>query len=346
MTERSNLSPARELQGAEVLVVDADPSVHRGMERLLEAEGFSVTAVASEERALELLATKFFGVVVVDLDISAPNAGLMLVKAAREKSPPTVVIVLSPRKSFDAGVAAFRAGAHDVVMKTPEQIDYLRARIVDAAGDATSRRGTGTLLAEVRERMDDFLKQLLEAERRALDLEDKVSGRDPERSGLTEDLRVLFVDSDDRVFQAVTRNVSAGFSFTLAQTGGEALDVASSSSFHLAFVGASLADLPSSMVMKTLKTGSPELTVISYEAGVRLAIIEASQTIPLVESFTSVTQLVEKLPELAEVHRIKLRERRYLTAFRERQFELLRRFGELRRKIDRAIENGKDGFSY
>jgi cell fate (sporulation/competence/biofilm development) regulator YlbF (YheA/YmcA/DUF963 family) len=59
-----------------------------------------------------------------------------------------------------------------------------------------------------------------------------------------------------------------------------------------------------------------------------------------------VSQLVEKLPDLAEVHRIKLRERRYLSAFRERQYELLRRFGELRRKIDHAIEGGKDGFSY
>lgn len=344
--DKSQISPARELQGAEVLVVDADVSVQKGMERLLEPTGLAVTAVGSDERALELIATKFFGVVVVDLDLYVPNNGLALVKAVREKSPPTLVLVLSPRKSFDAAVAAFRAGAHDVVMKAPEHIEYLKARIVDAVSDATSRRGAGALLGEARDRLEGFLTQLMEAERRAVDLEDRVAGRDPERTARGEDLRVLFVDADDRLYQGVTRNPPPGFSFVLAQNGGEALDVASSSTFHMAFVGPSLADLPSSMVMKTLKAGSPEMTVVAYEPGDKLAIVEATQTIPLVDRFTSVTQLLERLPELAEAHRIKLRERRYLTAFRERHFELLRQLGDLRRKIDRAIEDGKDEFSY
>ncbi len=345
-TDKTELSPGRELQGAEVLVVDADVSVQRGMERLLEPTGLAVTAVGSDERALELVATKFFGVVIVDLDLYMPNNGLGVVKAVREKSPPTLVLVLSPRKSFDAAVAAFRAGAHDVVMKAPEHIEYLKTRIVEAVTDATTRRGTGALLAEVRDRLEGFLTQLMEAERRAVDLEDRVAGRDPERTGIGQDLRVLFVDADDRLYQGVVKHALPGFTFSLAQNGGEALDVASSSAFHLAFVGPSLSDLPSSMVMKTLKAGSPEMTVVAYEPGAKLEIVEASQTIPLVDRFTSVSQLVDRLPELAEAHRIKLRERRYLIAFRERHFELLRQLGELRRKIDRAIEDGKDDFSY
>jgi DNA-binding NtrC family response regulator len=344
--EKSNLSPARELQGAEVLVVDADVTVQKGMERLLESTGLAVTAVGSDERALELVATKFFGVVLVDLDLYVPNNGLALVKAVREKSPPTLVLVLSPRKSFDAAVAAFRAGAHDVVMKAPDQIEYLKTRIVDAVNDATTRRGSGALLGEVRDRLEDFLAQLMETERRVVDLEDRVAGRDPERNAMAEELRVLFVDSDDRLYQGIVKHALPGFAFTLAQNGGEALDVASSSAFHLAFVGPSLSDLPVTMVMKTLKAGSPAMTVVSYEPGGKLEIVEASQTIPLLDKFTSVNQLVEQLPELAEAHRIKLRERRYLSAFRERHFELLRQLGDLRRKIDRTIEGRKDDFSY
>jgi len=186
----------------------------------------------------------------------------------------------------------------------------------------------------------------MDAERRAVDLEDRVAGRDPDRTGIGEDLRVLFVDADDRLYNGVVKHALPGFSFHLAQNGGEALDVASSSTFHVALVGPSLSDLPSTMVMKTLKAGSPEMTVVAYTPGAKLEIIEATQAIPLVDPFTSVSQLVNKLPELGEAHRIKLRERRYLTAFRGRHFEFLRQLGELRRKIDRAIEDDKDEFSY
>src|SRR5262249_37834450 len=151
-----------------------------------------------------------------------------------------------------------------------------------------------------------------DAERRAVDLEDKIAGRDPARIDATEGVRVLFADVDDRLFKAVEKGAGPGLSFTLAQTGGEALGFASTPAYHLALFGPTLPDLPSTMVMRTMKSSSPELTVVAYQPGVRLEIIEASRTIPLVDQFTSVMQLLDRLPDLAEAHRIKLRERRYL----------------------------------
>ena len=44
--------------------------------------------------------------------------------------------------------------------------------------------------------------------------------------------------------------------------------------------------------------------------------------------------------ELAEAWRVKARERRYAQAFRERHYDFLRRYVELKTKIERAIADG------
>lgn len=338
------ISQERELAGAEVLIVDSDPTVQKGLEKILGPRGLPVTLAATEEKALELVSTKIFGVVVVDLDTPTLNAGLQLVEKVRERSPTSLVIVLASRKSFDAAVSAFRVGAHDVVLKAPDQVDYLTARIFDAAGDWVTRQKTKVLLGEIRDALEEFLRRFMEAERRATDLEDQVAGR-ATRTDVEEEVRMLFVDSDDRLFKALARTAK-GANLTLAQTGGEALDYFAKSSYQIALVGPTLPDLPSSLIMKTLKAQAPETTVIAYEPNGRLDIVEQSRAISIVAKFTAASQLAERLDELADAHRAKLKERRYLSAFRERHYEFLRKLSDLRKKIERAIEDGEDTFKF
>jgi len=64
----------------------------------------------------------------------------------------------------------------------------------------------------------------------------------------------------------------------------------------------------------------------------------------VVDQFTQLAQLTDRLDELAEAHRQTGRERRYLTAFRERHYEFLRHLAELRKKLEKAIEDSKDTF--
>jgi DNA-binding NtrC family response regulator len=340
------ISEERELAGAEVLVVDGDPAVQKGIAQLLSSDKLPVTTVSDPARALELIGTKHFGVVIVDLDTPAPNSGIALVKQVRERSPTSLVFLLVSRKSFDAALAAFRAGAHDVILKAPDQVEYLSGRIRDAAGDWASRQGTAALLGSVRDAMEEFVKRFMEAERRASELADRVEGRGAERTDIDEETRVLFVDGDDRLYKSVLRHGPA-FQFSIVYTGGAALDqVTKGGSFHIVLVGPSLPDLPSSLVMKTLKAQSPETIVIAYEPNGRLDIVETSRFIPIVEKFTAASQLGDRLAELAEARRATVRERRYLQTFREKHYELLRRLSVLRKRIDRAIEEGKDNFSF
>jgi DNA-binding NtrC family response regulator len=341
-TESRTTSGARELIAHEVLVVDSDPMVQKGLVTVLAPAGLHVTGATSPERALELVTTKFFGVVVVDLDTPAPGAGIALVGKIQERSPQTLVIVLSPRKSFDGAVNAFRAGARDVIVKAPDQVEYLRDRIIAAAGDISNRNQTETLLGQIRETFEDFLKRMMEAERRATDLEDRVNGRDLSRADVPDEMRILVVDSDDRLFKALVSAEKAGFQFFLSQTGGEALDRVTTTAWHIALVGQNVPDLPPSMIIKALKSQAPDMIVISYEPNGRLEIVENSRTIPLVDKFTAASQLTERLDELAGAHRAKGRERRYLQAFRDKHYEFLRRLSELRRRIEKAIGDGKE----
>ena len=338
------ISAERELAGAEVLVIDGDAAVQKGIAQLLAPSKLHVTSAPDHAKALDLLGQKLFGVVIIDLDTPSPNAGIPLVKLVRDRSPTSLVFLLVSRKSFDAALAAFRAGAHDVILKAPDQVDYLSSRIRDAAGDWVTRRGTAALLLEVRESLEEFLKRFMDAEKRVIELEDKIAGRNDVRTDIDDETRVLFVDSDERLFKSVLKTGETGFQFHQVQTGGAALDGVSKGSYHIILVGPSLPDLPASMVVKALKAQAPETIIIAYEPNGRLDIVETSRSIPIVEKFTAASQLAERLTELAQARRGAVRERRYIQTFRERHYELLRRLSDLRKRIERAIEDGKDSF--
>jgi DNA-binding NtrC family response regulator len=198
------------------------------------------------------------------------------------------------------------------------------------------RGGQGELLGDVRGFMDDLLKAFIAAERRALDLEDEKKGRDLSRADIEEEMRVLCVDADERVYKALRGANVLGFAFSYAQSGGEALDRASNSRFHLALVGPNTHDMPGELVLRAITSQSPEIIVISYAPGGKLEIVDRARRIPIADKFTKITQITERLGELAEAHRAKGRERRYLQSVRERHFELLRRFAELKRKLEKA----------
>jgi hypothetical protein len=60
----------------------------------------------------------------------------------------------------------------------------------------------------------------------------------------------------------------------------------------------------------------------------------------IVKPFSEAKQLIDRLDDLAEAWRAKARERRYTQAFRERHYDFLRRYVELKTKIERAINEG------
>jgi DNA-binding NtrC family response regulator len=110
-----------------VLLVDDDAPFRQVLGGELSRLGFDVTAADSGEEALRRLTQLEPQVVLLDLRLPGMG-GLEVLKAIREKSPATDVIMLTGHGSFDSAIEAVRIGAFDFVSK-PCPLDDLEVRI-------------------------------------------------------------------------------------------------------------------------------------------------------------------------------------------------------------------------
>ncbi len=335
------MSTVRDLVGAEILVIDQDSAVQDGMVTLLSEANLNVTCVSTPEAGIELFERRFFSVVIADLDTPSPGAGLATISAVKQASPTSMVVILTPRKSFDETVEAIRAGAIDIVLKAPESVPYLKERVMEAASRSVDTRAVTAILTDANAVYEQFLKLFMDSERRALDAEDRLAGRDPTALVHLDELRVLIVDSDPGLADALASATNRGYRFDKALSGGQALDLGASGAYHYAMISSNVHDLPSSMVVRSIRQQSGDTVILSYQGpgpNGKVALIESETERTIIDEFTQAEQIVERLDELAEAFRAKSRERRYTQAFRERHYDFLRRFVHLKKKIEDALE--------
>lgn len=331
------------LVGVEVLVLDGDKSVHDGIARLLSEASLHVTCVAEPERAVALIERQFFSVALVDIDTQSPRDGIATIAKIKALSPTTMIIAMTPRRSYDDAVDAVRAGAVDLILKAPESVAYLKERVLAAAGRSVGQREVDDVLGEIKNVHEEFLQRFMETERRAIDLADQVAGRDAARVTNQEDLRVLVVDEVDDFVTAIEEANPQGFTFVHATSGGEGLDRVSSGGFHYAMIAEDVSDLPAMTVARTIRNQQPDTVVLTFlgpSDNGHVDLIETHGKRTIVKPFTSSEALVARLDDLAEAWRAKARERRYTQAFRERHYDFLRRYVELKTKIERAMTEG------
>lgn len=337
------LSVARELVGIEVLVVDQDEKVHKGLVSLLSQAGLHVTCVADPEDGLDAVDRQFFSVILADIDTPTPGAGVATIREIKKRSPTSMIVALTPRRAYDDAVEAVRAGAIDLILKAPDSVQYLHDRVREAAGRSVGKREVDSVLNDVRGSQEEFLQRFMDAERRAMDLQDRLAGKDPNRTVDVGELRVLIVDEVDELADTLNTASPAGYSFVHATSGGEGLDRASTGQFHYAMVAEDVHDLPTSMIVRSIKTQNPETVVLQFMGpsdNGKVELVETAGTRVIISPFTDAKQIVERLDELAEAFRAKSRERRYLQAFREKHYDFLRKYVELKTKIERAMNEG------
>lgn len=319
--------------GDEVLVVDGHASDREGMRRLFEGDGYVVATVADTRAARDVLAAKFYPVVVLDTDIE-PDPVIDVVRLVRERSPHTSILVLSNRKPFDVAVEAFRLGVVDVMQKRPDQVPYLRDRVAAAADRyrVEAQGGGSDLVREARDVLDEALRRLMELAR-------KVPAT---ASVLTEiadvTTTVLLVDEDEAMGKALGEALPRGFDIFTVSSGGAALDLATSRKrYDVVAAKEGLGDLPGKLVVRTLQQHNPDVGAAVYEGpgvGGKLDVYDrgkVQETLP----FGRLEDLTELLQSLAESAHETRRERRFLQAFRSQEAAFLRRFAELKKKIDR-----------
>ena len=329
-----------------MLVVDADDQVVRGLDRLLTRVGLVVTGTHDPVRARDQLLNKFFAVALVDADTPTPGGGIELLQFARDKSPLTSVVIMTARTSYETAVRAFRAGAVDVVLKDPEVVPYLRERVVEAATDIKATADRNSLLEEVAETHEDFLRRMRDLARDTVDLEDRLAGRETEKGDELATVTVVLVDDDQQALAKLEKvlNADSGWQVRAALTGGEALDVVTQTRPQIVIVKEDLPDLPGTMVVHTVKASAPDAVTLLYtppgksgRAG-EVKLVDASGALNAVATYADPGELASPLGEIREALRAKGRERRYLQAFRQKHYEFLQRYNALRQRLKEELD--------
>jgi two-component system NtrC family response regulator len=99
-----------------ILVIDDDPSLRRVLEYNLQEEGYDVTTAESGEAGLRLFAEVKPSLVITDMKMSGMD-GLQVLKSVKERSPETLVIIITAFGAVDMAVEAMKLGAYDYITK-------------------------------------------------------------------------------------------------------------------------------------------------------------------------------------------------------------------------------------
>ena len=115
---------------ARVLVVDDERSMRELLAIMLRQAGHQVTLADGGEQALEALRGGSFDLVITDLRMRRVD-GLAVLRATKELSPHTVVLVVTAFASTETAVEAMKLGAYDYVTK-PFKTDEIKLTIANA----------------------------------------------------------------------------------------------------------------------------------------------------------------------------------------------------------------------
>jgi len=136
------------MKGLAILLVDDEPLMRLSMVDALEAVGYDVHAAASGSEGIEAARQKAFDLVITDLRLPGAD-GLTVLKATKEKSPQTEVVVITAHGSVETAVGAMKLGAFDYITK-PFQMDELLL-IVERVGRVVALRRENQDLKETLE---------------------------------------------------------------------------------------------------------------------------------------------------------------------------------------------------
>jgi DNA-binding NtrC family response regulator len=102
---------------ARILVVDDERAIGIAIQRLLRGRGHDVTAVTTLADALAAVGAEAFHLVLTDLSLGHGESGMDVLRAVKERSPATAVVMITAFGSEKVAVAAMKAGAADYLPK-------------------------------------------------------------------------------------------------------------------------------------------------------------------------------------------------------------------------------------
>ena len=108
---------------AKILLVDDEASILSVLSVLLKAEGYEVMPIDNGEKALELIKSESFDLMITDIRMR-PVDGITLLKAVREQKPSMSVLMITGYGTIETAVESLKYGAYDYITK-PFKVDEL-----------------------------------------------------------------------------------------------------------------------------------------------------------------------------------------------------------------------------
>ncbi len=110
---------------ATIVVVDDEPSNLTSLEKIFQREGLRVFTAENAKLALELVRKHRVQVVLTDLMMPGTN-GVELLRAVKELSPDTEVVMMTAYGTVEVAVQAMREGAYDFVEKPLKRMTIVK----------------------------------------------------------------------------------------------------------------------------------------------------------------------------------------------------------------------------
>ena len=106
-----------------ILVVDDDTIVLDSCKRVLEAEGFEIHLVLSANKAIEVMESNNFDLLLIDVKMPEHD-GIWLIQRVKEKWPEIPIVVMTGYPTPETIDDGIKLGANSVISKpfTPEEL--------------------------------------------------------------------------------------------------------------------------------------------------------------------------------------------------------------------------------
>lgn len=127
---------AHTFEVARVLLVDDDPTSRLTLKTVLEASGYNVDAAASAAEAVGKLDAGQYELVLSDLQMESPQAGLKVLAHAKMMDYKPATAIITTYQSSEPTPARKKSS----VLIRPENVPALLGKIADLLGQRATRR--------------------------------------------------------------------------------------------------------------------------------------------------------------------------------------------------------------
>lgn len=125
-----------EYELARVLLVDDDPASRLTLQTVLQAGGYNVDAAASAAEAVDKLDEGKYALVLSDLQMESPHAGLKVLAHARMMDyKPATALITTYQNSKPSPARRRRS-----MLITPEDLPELLGKVADLIAERATRR--------------------------------------------------------------------------------------------------------------------------------------------------------------------------------------------------------------